>query len=80
MGGSSGSGVPGSGSGGGGNVGGAGVSAGITGSVIGGAGGVVLGGGVGSVAVNSAIQHSRAHTKEEDMGVPRSDAEGKCKL
>ncbi|XP_019847147.2 protein vestigial isoform X1 [Bactrocera dorsalis] len=76
LGGSSGSGVPGSGGGGGGNVGSAGVSAGIGGSVIGGAGGVVLGGG-GSVAVNSAIQHSRAHTKEEDLGVPRSDAEAR---
>ncbi|XP_054090803.1 protein vestigial isoform X2 [Zeugodacus cucurbitae] len=73
------SGVPGSGGGGGGNVGGAGVSAGIAGSVIGGAGGVVLGGGGGggSVAVNSAIQHNRAHTKEEDLGVPRSDAEAR---
>uniref|UniRef100_A0A034W2E8 Protein vestigial n=1 Tax=Bactrocera dorsalis TaxID=27457 RepID=A0A034W2E8_BACDO len=78
LGGSSGSGVPGSGGGGGGNVGSAGVSAGIGGSVIGGAGGVVLGGGGGgSVAVNSAIQHSRAHTKEEDLGVPRSDAEAR---
>ncbi|XP_014095034.1 protein vestigial isoform X2 [Bactrocera oleae] len=75
LGGSSGSVVPGSGGGGGGNVGGAGVSAGIAGSVIGGAGGVVLGG--GSVAVNSAIQHSRAHTKEEDLGVQRSDAEAR---
>ncbi|XP_050326363.1 protein vestigial isoform X2 [Bactrocera neohumeralis] len=78
LGGSSGSVVPGSGGGGGGNVGSAGVSAGIGGSVIGGAGGVVLGGGGGgSVAVNSAIQHSRAHTKEEDLGVPRSDAEAR---
>ncbi|XP_004537438.1 protein vestigial isoform X2 [Ceratitis capitata] len=88
-----GGGVPGGGGGGGGNLSGAGVSGGIGSSVIGGASGVVLGGsgggggGVGvnvggggssSIAVNNAIQqHSRAHTKEEDLGVPRSEAEAR---
>ncbi|XP_036331258.1 protein vestigial isoform X1 [Rhagoletis pomonella] len=82
LGGGGGAGVPGGGGGGSGSIGGAGGSAGVASSVLGatggGGGGVVIGGGSGSsVAVSNAIQHSRAHTKEEDMGVQRSEAEAR---